>query len=140
MENPVAIITPSKATLSFGFKLFIWLLVMGLIAGFVYWFFFLKKISWKEVKRLISQESSKHTGKEVATERILLQGAKEIISHPHLIKQARDFATSSKIAIERVIVDNAIAMAKNLGYIAVSPASPVNPAPGPAQPSNTSVQ
>lgn len=113
----VAAITPSKKTLSFGLKIFIWLLVLGLIAGFVYWFWFLRRISWKEVKRLISLESAKYTGKEVPTEHILLQGAKEIISHPHLIKQAREFSTGSKIAIERVIVDNSIAMAKNLGYI-----------------------
>lgn len=110
-------VTPSKKTLSNGLKIALFLLALGLIGALLYWFFFLKRISWIEVKRLISLEAAKYPGKEVPTEHILLQGAKEILSHPHLAKQAMEFSKSSKIAIERVVVDNAIAMAKNLGYI-----------------------
>lgn len=133
MDNPVAAITPSKKTLGMGLKIFIWILVFGLLTGLVYWFFFLKRISWKEIKRLVGLESARYTGNEISTERILLQGAKEIISSPHLIRQAREFSNAHKIAIERVIVDNAIAMAKNMGYIPANPKTTIEPGPKPVE-------
>jgi hypothetical protein len=125
-------VTPSKKTLGNGFKILMTILAVGFVAAFLYWFFFLKRLSWKEVKRLISLESGKYPGKEVPTEHILMQGAQEIVSHPHLAKQAMEFSKSSGIAIERVIVDNAIAMAKNLGYIPAN-TTIISPPPAPNQ-------
>lgn len=98
-------------------KLLIVFIGISFLAGIVYWIWYSFGISWSRVKQLIAEESAKHEGKEVETERILLQGAKEVVSNPRLNKQARAFAEANQIQIERVIVDNAIAMSKNLGYI-----------------------
>lgn len=116
--NPVQALTPTKSGLVNVWRIVLWLLVFGLVACIIYYFAYLRNLSWATIKRLIAEESAKQPDKEKAsTEHILLQGVKEILFSPHLNAQARDFAKAHNLPFERVVVDNAIAMAKNLHYI-----------------------
>lgn len=107
-------------------KVFICLLIIGLLFSIAYWAIYLRGIKWKQIHLLIADESKKYVGHEAATEKILLQGAKEIVNTRHLNTQARTYASDNKIPLERVIVDNTIAAALMFGYIK-KPAPVTNP-------------
>jgi len=129
----VKTLVPTKKTLSTAVKFLIFALASALVVGLVYWFWALRGASWSKIKELISQESGKYVGEEVTTEKILLSASRDILTQPHLSNSARTFAKAHNIPIERVVVDNAIAMSKNLGFISIP--KPIEP---PKQPNTNS--
>ncbi len=96
-------------------KIIIVVAVILLILG-IYWFLFIKKINRTEVKRLISVQSAKYND-PTGVEKVLLKGVREIEESPKAIKQAWAYSKTSSVPIEQVLVDNAIAMAKQYKYI-----------------------
>ena len=117
MENPIAVLTPTKSTAKNFFYFALWVVLTFLLVFAIYWIFFKPKVSMKEVKRLIGLVSAKYSD-PVNTEKILMQGVQEILISPLAMRQAKTYSGSSKIPIEQVIVDNAVAMSKEFGYIA----------------------
>ena len=116
MDNPVAAVTPSKNTIEMIWKVFLSLLALGFIFGILYWALYLRGVSWVQIKALIKEEAGKYK-QPIAVEQILMQGSREIITNINLMKQAREYSKATGIGIERVIVDNSVALAKNLNYI-----------------------
>lgn len=114
--EPTAPAIVSKKNISFGLKIFLWIIIFLLLIYGLFFFFLLRGIKMSEVKLLISK-ASKNYENPVAVEKILLQGVEEIKSSKNAIEQARAYAKATGISIEQVLVDNAVAMAKNYGYI-----------------------
>ncbi len=126
MDPLGSIQTASKGiTFSFIWKVFLSLLAVALLVGAIYWFVFIRGINWTTIKTLISQESAKavqnpNVTRPVDLERVLMTGVQNIIDDPRLFLQAKDYSKNSGIAIERVLVNNALAMAKDFQYISTS--------------------
>lgn len=116
IPSPAALI-PSKSSWTFGLKILAWVLFFALVVFIIYWVVYLRGINWTTIKSLISQEAAKYPGNEANVEHILMDGVKHITGTPHLNAQARSFAKDSKLPLEQVLVDNAIAMAQMAQYI-----------------------
>lgn len=110
-------IIPTTATEGKKFlKFLLWVAISLLILFLIYILIVYRSISISKIKSLVSSESKKYSD-PVAVEKLLMQGVYEILRSPALLKQARIFSKATNIAIEQVVVDNAISLAKDLKYI-----------------------
>ncbi len=91
--------------------------IILLILIALYWFIFLRSINMTTVKTLVAKASANYSD-PANVQKLLLQGVREIEASPTALKQAKAYAKISNIPLEQVIVDNAVAMAKQYGYIA----------------------
>lgn len=118
MDNPVAVITPTKTSTIKFIKAFGFVVLVIFILGLIWYFILYKNVDDKKVKLLINEEAKKYpTEKVIEVEKLLLQGVREIEYSPILFRQAKDYAKNNGIPLEQVLVANSIAMAKKLGYI-----------------------
>ncbi len=117
MTNPITAITPSKSTVHTAVKMFGWIILFIILVWAIWYFFLRLKYNTTKVKVLISEAAKKYTGNEVAVEKLLLEGVKDIANDRELSKQANIYAKSTNVPIEQVLVDSAVAMAKQFEYI-----------------------
>lgn len=111
METPVIV----KKTYPFlKFVLSVFLAIVAI--GAVYFLYIRITVNESTVKNLIAA-AAKNYESPVTVEKILLQGVREITHSPLAFDQAKDYAKATNVPLEQVLVDNAIAMAKNIGYI-----------------------
>ena len=96
------------------------IIIFGILAialiGFAVWYFFWPRLNMTTVKSLIA-DASKTYSDPAGVETILLQGVKEIRWNRNLYLMAKDYAANQSMAIEQVIVDSAVSMAKQYQYI-----------------------
>jgi len=117
MTNPITALTPSKSTVNYGLKIFGWIIIFLLLVWALWYFFIRVKFNKSKVKQLISEASKKYVGNEANVEKLLMAGVEQIAYDRELSKQAKVFADSTGVPIEQVLVDNAVAMAKQFEYI-----------------------
>ncbi len=118
MENPVTTIaTASKGvSVAFVWKTLLALLAIALLFVLIYWFVWLKGLSWPTIKKLVSEDAAKYDNPS-NVEKILMQGVKEIVTDYRLMVQAKTYAKQSGMPLERVLVNNSLALAKQYQYI-----------------------
>lgn len=118
MDNPVTVVKEASkgVNMKFIWNVFLALLAILLLVGIVYWYKYLRGISWKNIKALVAQEAVKYE-KPADVEKILLAGVRDIVTDFGLLSQARTYASQNSISIDRVLVNNAIALAKDYEYI-----------------------
>ncbi|HYD20021.1 MAG TPA: hypothetical protein VEB40_01000 [Flavipsychrobacter sp.] len=93
------------------------LIIFALLIVAIYYFVIRPAMFWAQVKVLVAQEAAAYGNKASEVEKLLLVGVRDIRSDSGLYGQAKAFAKSSGLPIERVLVDSALSMAKQLKYI-----------------------
>ncbi len=116
IETPVAIV--NKIDWKFVWKVLVAIIIILVLLLTVYWWRYLRGVSWKNIKALVGEEAKKYA-KPAEIERMLLQGVRDILADPGTLIQARTYSKTSGIAMDRVLVNNAIAMAKDFEYLPV---------------------
>lgn len=112
----IAVPVPTKKEAGKFLHIIFYILIFVLLMFGIYWFFIKPKVNIKTIRQLIGDESKKYNN-PVETQKILLSGVNDILFNPEMIKQARIYASTAQIAIENVLVANAVSMAKQYGYI-----------------------
>lgn len=113
MDTPSVIVAAKKIN---WFKIILVLLGIALLIAIFVYIRNVTKVSWSTIKTLISQDAANYP-QPASVEKILLAGAQEIVFDPSLLAQAKEYAKSNGISLERVIVNNSLALAKNFNYI-----------------------
>lgn len=82
------------------------------------WFMFFRiACDWKIVASLAGQAAQKYAD-PVAAEKVITAGINDLKHDSQKMKQAAEYAKANNIAIERVIVDSAVAYAKQMKFLA----------------------
>lgn len=97
-------------------KTIIIILVILAILAVACWLFW-PKVSWSEVKKLVTEESKRYETPDKVYP-ILIQACKEIVTDQELFKMAKIYAKDSGVSIESVVVSSAVSQAISYGYLA----------------------
>lgn len=109
-------VIPSKGQSYKFLKSFLCVALCIFIIGIIYFYIVGRKANKKKIKVLISDEAKKYES-PLEVEKLLYQGVLEIESSPIRFKQATSYAKATGVPLEQVLVDSAVTMAKNIGYI-----------------------
>lgn len=82
---------------------------------FIYRVFF--EFNNRKVRQYIMSETEKYGKDSTAAANVLHEGVMHILNDRFLTAQVRQTATAGNLEKERVLVDAAVLMSKNLGYI-----------------------
>lgn len=119
MEGVIETIVPNASSKTKSNLRFVAGVVLVLLLVFVgYYIYVRSRFNMTTVKSLVSEAAAPYQAQASMVETILLQGVYEIVNNPFALRQATDYGKAMNLPVERVIVDNAIAMAKELQYIA----------------------
>lgn len=116
LSNPIKTITPSKATAKNAINFVLWAVLSFLIVIAIWFLLFRVRYSWAKIKMLIAVEAKKYQN-PLQAEKLLVEGVDAIVLDPGLIRQAMQYSRSTGTPLEQVLVDNAVAMAKQFNYI-----------------------
>jgi len=98
------------------FKIGVIVIIVLIAIYFLYIHYVGNGVSVETVKAMVSDKADTYANAdEIKT--ILNLGASEIIDNPILLEQAKEYALATGVTIESVIVSNAVAQAKEFGYI-----------------------
>lgn len=127
VSNPIAAITPSKATAKNAIHFVLWVLLSLLFLMALWFLVFRVRYSWVKIKALVAAEAKKYADPAKA-EKMLISGVNSIIASPGLMRQVFKYSKATGAPVEQVLVDNATAMAKEYGYIKAATVETPTPA------------